>query len=623
MCGIAGFNWPDQPLVEEMTEALAHRGPDQHGTYVDEHVSLGHRRLSIIDLTEHGRQPMTNEDGTIEVVFNGEIYNFQDIREDLIRKGHRFDSHCDTEVIIHAYEEYGLEAVHLLRGMFAFALWDKPRKRLWLARDRIGIKPLYYYLKNGKLVFASEIKAILHAPDVARAMNDQAFYDYMGFEFVPAPDTMFQDIYKLPAGYQLVWENGQADVRSYWDLTFAPRELKGRTRHDLATEVLDVMDQCVHSHLISDVPLGVFLSGGLDSSALVALMRRHITGKLQTFTIGYHDKSFSELDYAKVVSDHLSTDHHVLMIDDITADDIEKSLWHFDEPMTDLSSIPLMKICGYARKHVTVCLSGEGGDEVFAGYDRFKASKLNRMYSLVPSPLRRKLLTPLIMRLPDQAKKKGPINMLKRFVEGAELPVEGRHLRWQYFLNEDLNANLFKPELTRRVVTDCFRHIRAYDERCDAEDEINRELYLDTRFMMADSVLMKVDKMSMIHALEVRVPLLDHKFVELNAALPGHWKLRGLKTKDLFRLALKDLLPEQIVYRGKQGYSLPVKNLLRDQLKDYMIDLLNESPVIRNYMNMKYVQRLIDEHLAMKQNHNHVLWGLMNTALWHNRFITS
>ena len=623
MCGIVGFNWKDQKLVERMADTLAHRGPDQHNDYVDDYVSLGHRRLSIIDLSENGRQPLTNEDGTIQLLHNGEMYNFQELREDLIKKGHRFKSKSDSEVIIHAYEEYGLESIHKLRGMFAIALWDSKKKLLWLARDRIGIKPLYYYLKGDKLIFASEIKAILQDPSVPRELNRQALYDYLGFEFVPAPETMFKDIYKLPAGHQLVWHNGKADIKQYWDLSFAPRDLEGKSEEEWALEVQHEMEACVKSHLISDVPLGVFLSGGLDSSALVAMMRRHIPGKLRTFTIGYPDKSFSELDYAKTVADYLSTDHHVLMIEGITEDDIERSLYHFDEPMTDLSSIPLMMICAKAREQITVCLSGEGGDEVFAGYDRFKASKFNRYYSWIPKPIRQPLISKLVSLLPDQSQKKGLFNVLKRFVEGSSLPKEGQHLRWQYFLNNDLTKNLFGGDFKKHISLDPFKYLREYNAKCDATDPVNRELYLDTRFMMSDSVLMKVDKMSMRSSLEVRVPLLDHKFVELNAGLPGDWKLKGFQTKDLFRKALKGALPENIVYRGKQGYSLPVKNLLRDQLKGYMIDLLNSSSVVRDNMNMTYVNQLIQEHLAQKHNHNHILWGLMNTAIWHRRFIES
>jgi asparagine synthase (glutamine-hydrolysing) len=621
MCGIAGFSGQNQALIEAMTTELAHRGPDQHGYYVTPDVSLGHRRLSIIDLSEHGRQPMGNEDGRIQVVFNGEIYNFQDVRQTLIARGHVFQSNCDTEVIVHAYEEYGFDAVQHFRGMFAFALWDGKKKLFWLARDRIGIKPLYYHMGAGRLVFASEIKAILKDPSVPRRLNRQALYDYLGFEFVPAPETMFEGIYKLPAGCHMIWKGGDAKIEPYWDLSFRPGQ--PTTIEDAAQQVQAMLSDCVKSHLISDVPLGVFLSGGLDSSALVALMRRHITGKLRTFTIGYPDKTFSELNYAQVVAQHLDTEHHVLMIEGLDEALIEKSLWHFDEPMTDLSSIPLMLICREARKDITVCLSGEGGDEVFAGYDRFKASRMDRMLGWIPRPVKEHVIAPIAGMLPDQPQKKGAINVMKRFVEGMAHSPDGHQLRWQYFLNNSLAARLFSESFRKSVAMDPFRLVRQSMARCNATDPVNRELYLDTRFMMTDSVLMKVDKMSMSTSLEVRVPLLDHMFVELNASFPGEWKLKGFETKHLFRRALHGLLPHEIIYRGKQGYSLPVKNLLRDQLRGYMVKLLNESPVIRENMDLTYVNRLIEEHQAQKHNHNHVLWGMMNTAIWHNRFKVS
>jgi asparagine synthase (glutamine-hydrolysing) len=617
MCGICGFNWRDEGLVGRMAGCLAHRGPDQSGVYTDEGISLGHRRLSIIDLSEHGRQPMSNEDGTLRLVFNGEIYNFQELRRDLEGRGHRFLSRSDSEVILHAYEEYGVEGVHKLRGMFAFGLWDARRRRLLLVRDRIGIKPLYYYHDGHRLIFASEIKAILEDPAVPRELNPQALYDYMGFEFVPAPETLFRRIYKLPAGHYLLLRDGQIEVKPYWDLSFRP----GALRYEEAVEHLRAqLDHAVRSHLISDVPLGVFLSGGLDSSSIVAMMRRHITGPLRTFTIGYPDRSFSELDYAREVADCFATEHRVLMIDEFRPEFVETTLWHFDEPMTDLSSIPLYLVCRKAREHVTVCLSGEGGDESFAGYDRFRASRINAYYGLVPGVLRQYAINRLVSRLPDQPQKKGAVNMLKRFIEGSALPDDGHHLRWQYFSNRRLETQLFTEEFRRRVNLDPFYRVREHVARCDATDRVNREIYLDMRFMMTDSVLMKVDKMSMASALEIRVPLIDHAFVEFVASLPGDWKLKGLRTKNVFRSALKGILPERIVERGKQGYSLPVKHLLRDQLRDFMVGLLNESPVLRAHMNMDFVRRLIAEHLAMRHNHNHVLWALINVAIWHRRF---
>lgn len=619
MCGICGFNWNNENLVTRMADEIRHRGPDQHGVYLGDSVSLGHRRLSIIDLSEHGRQPMFNEDRSVCLVFNGEIYNFLEVRADLEAKGHRFQGRSDSEVIVHAYEEYGVETPHRLRGMFAFAIWDDARKLLFVARDRIGIKPLYYYHRNGKFLFASEIKAILQCEEVARELDRQALYDYIGFEFVPAPNTMFRDIRKLPAGHYATLRNGRLDVRRYWDLSLRPRAAP-LSYADAVEKERDLLEAAVTSHLMSDVPLGVFLSGGLDSSALVAMMRKNISGPLRTFTIGYPDKTFSEMDYAAQVAERFETDHQVLMIDDLKAEHIERALWHLDEPMTDLSTVPLFLVCEQARKHVTVCLSGEGGDESYAGYDRFKASRLNAFYRCVPAPLRRRVISRLVKALPDRPQKKGALNMLKRFIEGADLPPEGAHLRWQYFSNPDQDRRLFRPDFGRQVETDRFRLIREAAERCDADDRVNREIYLDMRFMMTDSVLMKVDKMSMASSLEIRVPLLDHVFVEYIASLPGRWKLKGLRTKHVFRSALEGILPDNIVNRGKQGYSLPVKHLLRDRLRPYMIDLLNRSTIVRETMDIDFVHRLIREHIDMAHNHNHVLWALMNVAIWQEKF---
>jgi asparagine synthase (glutamine-hydrolysing) len=623
MCGICGFNWKDEPLARRMAETIAHRGPDQEGFFCSDEWTLGHRRLSIIDLTEHGRQPLANETGTVQVVFNGEIFNFAEIREDLIRKGHRFVGHADTEVIVHGYEEYGMDVVQKFRGMFAFALLDRETNTLHLVRDRLGIKPLYYWTDGRQFAFASEIKALLRHPGVPRELNRPALFAYLGFEFVPAPDTMFRGIRKLPAGHRLQWQNGRMEVAPYWDLDFSKTIEPQTTEREVIERIRELLEVAVAYRLISDVPLGAFLSGGLDSSAIVAMMRRHINGPLRTYSIGYPDKTFSELDYAQIIADAFGTEHHVLMIEGLTEELIEKSIWHLDEPMTDLSSIPLMLICREARQTVTVCLSGEGGDEVFCGYDRFKAARLDRWYRLLtPRVLREDVIAPLVSRLKDRPQKKGAVNFLKRFIEGSILPPEGRHLRWQYFCPRALYDALFIPAFRDAAPFDPFARVRQYDARCRAGDPVNRELYLDTRYEMADSVLMKADKMSMAHSLEIRVPLLDHHLVEYMATIPGNWKLKGMQTKAIFRKALEGILPRKIIYRGKQGYSLPVKHLLRGQLKDYMTRLLNESPVIRENMDMACVNRLIQEHQAMTHNHNHVLWGLMNTAIWHNQFFS-
>jgi asparagine synthase (glutamine-hydrolysing) len=618
MCGIAGMTWKDEALVTRMTKVIAHRGPDQDGVYTDEFVSLGHRRLSIIDLSEHGRQPMSNEDGSVWVTYNGEIYNFQELRTALEAKGHVFRSRTDTEVIVHAYEEYGPACVQWFNGMFAFAVWDKNRRELVLARDRLGVKPLYYYAKDEKLVFASEIKAILQVPEVEREINPQSLYHYVGYEFVPAPDTMFRNVHKLPPGHYLRYKDGKAEVMRYWDVGF---HSEPHSREYYEEKMRDMLTESVRKRLVSDVPLGVFLSGGLDSSAVVSLMSRCGVEPIQTFSLGYADPSFSELEYARVIAKQFRTKHRELIIDPITPDLIEKVVWHLDEPMTDLSTIPLYLICKKAREHVTVCLSGEGGDEVLVGYDRFKASKANGYYALLPEWIRRGIIAPAINALPDQPQKKGPVNVIKRFIQGGLLPEEAGHMRWQYFGIPEHDGKLFSKNILSEISRDPFAPVRWHAMRCNSAERLDREIYVDLKFTMPDSVLMKVDKMSMAHALEVRVPFLDYQFVEFCATIPGDLKLEGFTTKSIFRSAMKGILPDQIRGRGKQGYSLPIKNWLRQELREYMTDLLTSSPLMREAFNLDYIRQLMREHQEYRANHNHILWALINLAIWHRLFL--
>ena len=621
MCGIAGVTWRDPDLIERMTTILTHRGPDQHGIHVDDHVSLGHRRLSIIDLSEHGRQPMTNEDGSIWVVFNGEIYNFAEIRKRLIDEGHVFHSGTDTEVIVHAYESYGPESVKLFNGMFAYAVWDQRNHQLVLVRDRLGIKPVYYAAleDSGDLVFASEIKSILQCDRISRDINPQSVYHYLGYEFIPAPETIFKRICKLPPAHMLLWQACRApQVQSYWKLDMAACPAPRRQQEESFVQVLQ---DSVQRQLVSDVPLGVFLSGGLDSSAIVAMMARCGVDPINSFSLYYEDETFSELEYSRYMAKQYNTCHHEICIDPISPELIEASIWHLDEPMTDLSTIPLYLLCKKVREHVTVCLSGEGGDEVLCGYDRFKASKLHQYYSLLPQAVRRHLVAGFINQLSDRPQKKGLVNMLKRFIEGGMLPDDGEHMRWQYFLPPVMATSIFRPEIADQIDFDPFEPIRSYVGEDIFSDRLTRELYIDIGYTMPSSPLQKVDKMSMAHALEVRVPLLDHEFVEYCATVPGYRKLEGLQTKSIFRSAMKGILPDFILKRGKQGYSFPIKNWLRQELKDYMVDTINSSPLINDMFEMTYIHQLIDEHMSMRANHNHVLWALINLAVWHRIFI--
>ena len=609
---ICGISQRDDEALYRMMDASA--GDRRADVFASDDFSLGQYVRTPLPAGQ-SLAPLSNEDGSLHIVFAGEIYNYAELRGNLEASGHRFKGSSNAEAVLHAYEESGMQALKRLRGMFVFAVWNSRSKSLFIARDRMGIKPLYYCLSNGKLFFASEMRALLRNPSVPRALNHQALYHFLGFEFIPAPISMFEHIFKLPAGHALTFQNGKATTEQYWDLSFAP-PAKMPSFGEAVEHLRHLLDDAVKSQLTDSRQIGAFLSGGLDSSALVAMMRRHIPGALPTFTIGYPDKSFSETEYAKIVSDYFQTEHHVLTIDSVTRADIEKVLWRLDEPMTDLSTLPLYMICAKARERVGVCISGEGGDESFAGYDRYKASRFNRAYTLLPRLLRTHVISALFQRLPDQAQKKGIVNIIKRFLQGSDLPPEGRHLRWQYFSSPQQDAALYQEAFRNKLPMDPFAFVRFHDAKCDARDRVNREIYLDMRYMMTESVLMKVDNMSAAHSLEVRVPLLDHAYVEYAASLPGNWKLKGFKTKHILRAALKGLLPDSIVFRGKQGYSLPVKNLIRDQLKDYMVELLNDSAIIRENLNLPFINRLIKEHLAMTHNHNHVLWALINVANW-------
>jgi len=571
-------------------------------------VSLGHRRLSIVDLSESGRQPLSNEDGTVWITFNGEIYNHAPLRARLEAKGHVFRSRSDTEAIVHAYEEYGLDFVKHLTGMFALGIWDAKQRRLVLARDRLGIKPLYYTVSGTRVRFASEIKALLVDPLVPRKLSPQGLFDFMGYEFVPAPDTLFEGIRKLLPGCLLIADPQGVRHMRYWTLEKQEIEPSG-------ARLLEILERACADHTMSDVPLGAFLSGGIDSSTVVSFLSRSAPAPLQTFALGYREKSFSEFEYARKVANHFHTRHRELLIPPVDAAAIERSVWHLDEPTTDPSNLPFMLICEEARRHVKVCLSGDGGDELLIGYDRFRASKAAAGLARLPIPFRNDLYRAIINRIRDDEHKKGARNLLKRFLQGAILPAAGEHIRWQYFMDPGQTAQLFAGEWLRSVDTDPFAPVKRWSQSAP-RDRSAREQFVELNTVLPDSVLMKVDKMSMACGLEVRPPFLDHRVVEFCYSLPSNLKLRGFTTKWLLKDVMRDRLPPGIATRSKQGFSIPMKNWIRGELLELTRDEVFSSRLIAEHFRKDTLERYWQEHQRRQHNHSHLFWGLLNLSLW-------
>jgi asparagine synthase (glutamine-hydrolysing) len=614
MCGICGFNWTDERLIESMKARLEHRGPDDHGTYLAEGISLGHRRLSIVDLSEAGRQPLSNEDGTVWVTFNGEIYNHVELRERLQKRGHRFRSRTDTESIVHAYEEYGLEFAAQLTGMFALAIWDARRRRLVLARDRLGLKPLYYTLEGGRVRFASEIKALLADPTLPRALNRQGLFDLLGYEFVPAPATLFAGVHKLLPGCLLTVEaDGRGRLSRYWSLE--PKDIEPTEE-----ALVEVLERACAAHTMSDVPVGAFLSGGIDSSTIVSFLSRSLPAGLETFALGYREPSFSELEYARAVAQHFHTRHTELLVQPVDPQAIERSVWHLDEPTTDPSNLPFMLICAEARRYVKVCLSGDGGDELLMGYDRFRASRANSWLERLPLPFRRPLYRAIVAHLADNERKKGSSNVLKRFLQGALLSADGEHIRWQYFADPAQTAQLLEPRFLQDLDTDPFTPVKRWSLQAPRE-RARREQYVELNTVLPDSVLMKVDKMSMACGLEVRPPFLDHRVVEFCYSLPASLKLRGLTTKWLLKHAMRERLPPGIAMRAKQGFSIPMKNWLRGELLELTRGEVFSSSLIGEHFRTATLERLWREHQERRHNHSHLFWTLLNLAIWERQFL--
>ncbi|MBE0427932.1 MAG: asparagine synthase (glutamine-hydrolyzing) [Nitrospirae bacterium] len=623
MCGICGYysfekGNPDENLLKKMCSVIEHRGPDDEGIFLDKGVGLGMRRLSIIDI-EGGRQPVHNEDSTIWIVFNGEIYNYRELRLSLEKK-HRFYTSSDTEVIVHLYEEFGEGFVSRLNGMFGLAIWDSNNNKLLLARDRTGIKPLHYIILKNKLIFGSEIKSILEHPDVKREINFIAFHYFLSFEYIPAPESIFKGIMKLKPGHILLYKDNMASIRRYWDVEFSDN---GFSEEYFCNKISETLEKSVNLEMVSDVPLGAFLSGGIDSSAIVAMMSHLSDEPIKTFSIGFEDQSYNELEYAGIVAERFNTEHHEEIIKPDAVKLAGSLIRYFDEPFADVSAFSTYLVSQMAKKHVKVALSGDGGDELFAGYDWYIASNLNEYYRKLPSILKDKIIHPVVKNLPDSSQKKGFSNILKRFVEGSSLPDEGRHVRWQFFLPDE--DKLYSSELKNELKNvNSFEVVNRLYVNNNAIKPLSKEQYVDLKMYLPDDILVKVDRMSMANSLEARVPLLNQLFVELVATIPPNLKLKGISTKYIFKKAMLKHLPRDIIYRKKQGFSIPMKNWLREDLRDMMMETLSRRRIEeKGYVEYGYVNKLMNQHLEKKRNNAHQLWSLMVFEMWHDMYINN
>ncbi|HVE69177.1 MAG TPA: asparagine synthase (glutamine-hydrolyzing) [Solirubrobacteraceae bacterium] len=618
MCGICGLASldgasPVEPeLLEAMSSALVHRGPDSQGALLDGPVGLAMRRLSIIDL-EGGDQPIASEDGTVHVVCNGEIYNYRELRDELRGRGHRFATASDCEVIVHLYEEEGPGCVERLRGMFALALWDARERRLVLARDRFGIKPLYWRAARGTLAFGSELKALLRDPGFDRTLDPDALEAFLAFNSIPAPLTIYREARKLPAGHRLVWQGGEPVVERY----ARPRPVDAeRVRREpaaaLAAELRERLRDSVRAHLVADVPVGVLLSGGVDSSALAALAAQEGSGRLRTFSIGFEERSFDELERARLVAERYDTEHRELVLRPDAADLLPRLVEAFDEPFADSSALPTYLVCELAARDVKVVLSGEGGDELFGGYYTYVADLLAPRLGRAAAAA-----APLVERLPVSSRRVSLEYRAKRFVRGAALPPLERHHAWKEIFSGDQRAALLARPDRGADPLEAYR--ARYAETVGAEP-LARLQDVDTTVYLVDDLLVKTDRASMAHSLEARVPFLDPVVADLALALPTRHKVRGLAKKVLLRRAVAPLVPRSIVHGRKRGFSIPAAAWLRGELAPLAREVLAPDAVAaQGCFRPEAVTAVLDRHLAGQEDLSRQLWGLLTFGLWHER----
>ncbi len=623
MCGIAGIAalsgkiQPTIELIRCMCDTIVHRGPDEEGLDVRDSVALGMRRLSIIDLSG-GSQPIFNEDRTIRVVFNGEIYNFKQLRKELEQFGHKFYTRTDTEVIVHAYEHYGRDFANHLNGMFAIALHDAARRKLLLIRDHLGIKPLFYSAGPDYILFGSEIKALLASGLLPRELDIEALAQFLTWEYVPGAQTLFKGIYKLKPGAMLELDLDwpRVEPHEYWDIPFPGENGFGRS-NNWEEQVDAKITECVRRQLVSDVPLGAFLSGGVDSSLVAAAM-----GQAETFSIGFDDPSYNELSWARTVADHLGVNHTDEIIEPRIVELFDRLMYFMDDPIGDFSIFPTFLVSRHARKYVTVSLSGDGGDELFGGYETYVADGLARMYRILPDFMRKKMIEPVVNLFKPRPEKKGLINKSLRFVEGLSHPQALGHARWRLFAGKELRNGLLTPEAIKHIEAPPETHILELYKLAGDRTPVNRSLYVDVKSYLVDNCLVKMDRMSMAVSLEARVPLLDKELVELAFQIPDDLKVAGNQTKVLLKRVAARHVPKHCVYRPKQGFSIPIKNWLKKELRPMMENLLDRRTIeAAGLFRPDAVSGLLREHLSGAANHSHVLWSLMVFEAWRKRWL--
>jgi asparagine synthase (glutamine-hydrolysing) len=629
MCGIAGcFHLDGSPVqaqvVQNMINQIAHRGPDAEGVYTDGSVGLGHRRLSILDLSELGRQPMTDNRGRVWITFNGEIYNFWDVRRELEAKGYTFRSTSDTEMILYAYREWGKACLQRFNGMFAFALWDAEQQELWLVRDRLGVKPLFYAHTGGSLLFGSEIKALLAHPGlVDRSIDYEALAYYLASNYVPIPYTLFRDIRQvLPGHYLTITQDGHVEDVEYWALHYDEGQYEPDAYY--RNRFNELLEDAVGSHLISDVPFGSFLSGGLDSSAIAYLMSRRLREPVKTFSIGFDEDSYSELPYARQVAERIGADHHEFIVKPGDAALIQQLVWHAEEPTADSSVIGVYRVAEMARQHVKMVHSGDGADEILAGYPTYSAYYYHRLYHLLPTFVRRGISSGVSL-LPVSDAKLSLDMKLRRFINGAR-PDSGEdaHALWRVIFDRQEREALVQPIADKPGIhADIVQLYRSWFGCADAQHPLNRLLYVDTRLYLPSDMLVKVDRMTMAHGLEARVPFLDYRLVEFMAQVPPHLKLnRFTNGKYLLKQSMRGHLPEAVLRRRKAGFNIPKAAWMKGDLKAFIADSLSPARIGRmGLFDSQVVQRLLADHFAGKAENSHPIWGLLVLSLWWEQFM--